>query len=144
MQNQAPPHKRPWYLLLTLLIISATAYGIWTTQFATSPCDPKAAKAKLKTLKAKGIRNTGRGSSLTNLLWIYVDQQWYALPMEEKLSIDKVVSCAATRLDDQGHPTWQAAYYDHKTGKLAALTSQRYGFRLKADESSNLPGWNIP
>ena len=40
---------------------------------------------KLKTFSEKGIRNTGHGSSLTNLLWIYVDQKWYALSKKEKL-----------------------------------------------------------
>ena len=133
-----------WYLSLSLLLVGLSGYGIWKIQFAAKPCDPQTAHAHLKTFSEKGIRNTGHGSSLTNLLWIYVDEKWYALPIEEKLSIDKVVSCAAMKTNDQGQLTWQAAYYDHKSGKIAALTSKRYGFRLKADESSNTPGWNIP
>ena len=135
---------KPFHLLLSLLLIGILVYGIWDIQFASKPCDPQAAHAQLKTFSEKGIRNTGYGSSLTNLLWIYVDQKWHVLPMKEKLSIDKVVACAATRIDDQSQPTWQAAYYDHKSGKMAALTSKRYGFRLKANESSGTPGSNIP
>lgn len=135
---------QPLFAALTLLIIGIAGYWIWTTQFAAITCDPQRAHAKLKTLADKGIRNTGHGSSLTNLLWIYVGPKWHALPLEEKLSIDKVASCAATTIGDQGQPTWQAAYYDYQSGKMAGLTSKRYGFRLKAEESSNAPGWNIP
>ena len=135
---------KPLHLLLILLLIGTLGYGVWKIQFAARPCDPQAAHAQLKTLSGKGIRNTGHGSSLTNLLWIYVDQKWYALSKKEKLSMDKIVACAAMRIDDQGQPTWQAAYYDHKSGKIAALTSRRYGFRIKANESSDTPGWDIP
>ena len=135
---------KPLHLLLILLLIGTLGYGVWKIQFAAKPCDPQAAHAQLKTLSGKGIRNTGHGSSLTNLLWIYVDQKWYALSKKEKLSMDRIVACAAMRIDDQGQPTWQAAYYDHKSGKIAALTSRRYGFRIKANESSNTPGWDIP
>ena len=144
MSDMSKQHSQPLYAVLSLLIISVVGDAVWTTQFAPITCDPEAAHAKLKTLTDKGIRNTGRGSSLTNLLWIYVGPKWHALPMEEKLSIDKVVSCAATTIDDQGQPTWQAAYYDYQSGKMAGLTSKRYGFRLKADESSDAPGWTIP
>lgn len=135
---------KPLHLLLILLLIGTLGYGVWKIQFAARPCDPQAAHAQLKTFSGKGIRNTGHGSSLTNLLWIYVDQKWYALSKKEKLSMDKIVACAAMRIDDQGQPTWQAAYYDHKSGKIAALTSRRYGFRIKANESSDTPGWDIP
>ena len=135
---------KPLHLLLILLLIGTLGYGAWKIQFSARPCDPQAAHAQLKTLSGKGIRNTGHGSSLTNLLWIYVDQKWYALSKKEKLSMDKIVACAAMRIDDQGQPTWQAAYYDHKSGKIAALTSRRYGFRIKANESSNTPGWDTP
>ena len=128
------PSTKPLHLVLSLVLLGTSGYWIWTTQLAPSHCNPEAAQAELKTLSGKGIRNTGHGSSLTNLLWIYVDPKWYALPMEEKISIDKVVSCAATRIDDQGQSTWQAAYYDYKSGKMAALTSKRYGFRLKTQE----------
>ena len=144
MSGNPSPNTNPLYLVLSLLLIGALGYGVWTTQFGSTPCNPGAAQEKLKTFQDQGIRNTGHGSSLTNLLWIYVDARWYSLPMDEKLAIDKVASCAATRLDEQGHPTWQAAYYDHESGKLVALTSQRYGFRQKADESSDIPGWKIP
>ncbi len=143
--SQSPNQQsKPLYVLLSLLILGLAGYGVWETQFAPVYCDSQEALAKLKTFSEKGIRNTGRGSSLTNLLWIYVGPKWYALPMDEKLSIDKVVSCAATIIDEQGKPTWQAAYYDYQSGKMAGLTSMRYGFRLKADESSNAPGWTIP
>ena len=144
MSHASSPHSKPLYAVLSLLLIGASGYWVWTTQYAPITCNPKTSQAKLKTLTDQGIRNTGHGSSLTNLLWIYVGPKWHALPMAEKLSIDKVVSCAATTIDDQGQPTWQAAYYDYQSGKMAALTSKRYGFRLKADESSKAPGWTIP
>ncbi len=144
MSDAPKPQSQPLFAVLSLVIMGIAGYWVWTTQFAPIPCDPRAAHAKLKTLSDKGIRNTGRGSSLTNLLWIYVGPKWHALPLKEKQAIDKIVNCAATRMDDQGQPTWQAAYYDYKSGKMAALTSKRYGFRLKADESSDAPGWTIP
>ncbi len=124
----------PFFVVLSMLLIAASGYWVWTTQFAPHACDPQAAHGQLQTLREKGIRNTGHGSSLTNLLWIYVGPKWHALPLEEKHSIDKIVSCAAQTIDAQGQPTWQAAYYDHKSGKLVALTSKRYGFRLKTSE----------
>ena len=144
MNVYSPRMTKPFHLPLSLLLIGILVYGIWDIQFASKPCDPQAAHAQLKTFSEKGIRNTGHGSSLSNLLWIYVDQKWYALSKNEKLSVDKVVTCAAMRIDSQGQPTWQAAYYDHKSGKMAALTSKRYGFRIKIDESSDAPGWDIP
>lgn len=143
--SDIPKQKsQPLFAALSLLIIGIAGYVVWTTQFAPIHCDPQAAQAKLEALSDKGIRNTGHGSSLTNLLWIYVGPKWHALSLEEKQAIDKIVNCAATTIDDQGQPTWQAAYYDYKSGKMAALTSKRYGFRLKADESSEAPGWTIP
>jgi hypothetical protein len=144
MSNPSAPTTKPLFFVLGMLIFGTLGYWVWTTQLAPITCDPTISQAQLKTLTDKGIRNTGHGSSLTNLLWIYVGPKWHALPMEEKLSIDKMVSCAATTIDEQGQPTWQAAYYDHQSGKMAALTSKRYGFRLKADESSDAPGWTIP
>ena len=82
----------------------------------------------------QGIRGTSRPPSLSNLLWVHVGPRWRALPLAEKQALDKVVRCAATMLDDQGRPAWQAAYYDNTTGKIVALTSREYGFRLKAAE----------
>ena len=124
----------PLILVFSLLLIGVAGYWVWTMPFAPSPCDPQTAYATLQTLSDKGIRKTGHGSSLTNLLWIYVGSMWHALPLKEKQSIDKIVSCAATTLDHQGQPMWQAAYYDETSGKLTALTSTRYGFRLKVPE----------
>ena len=144
MGAHSPPMTKPRYLSISLLLIGVLGYGVWEIKFSAKPCDPQAAHAQLKTFSEKGIRNTGHGSSLTNLLWIYVDEKWHALPIEEKLSIDKVVSCAAMKTNDQGQLTWQAAYYDHKSGKIAALTSKRYGFRLKANDSLDASGLNIP
>lgn len=143
--NTAPPTaSKPLFLGLTILLIVGFGYWAWSTKFAPVTCDPKTSLAKLHALKDKGIRNTGQGSSLTNLLWIYVGPKWHAISMEEKRSIDKIVRCAAQTIDDQGKPNWQAAYYNFDSGKMAALTSLRYGFRLKADESSDAPGWTIP
>ena len=68
---------KPFHLLLSLLLIGILVYGIWDIQFSSKPCDPQAAHAQLKTFSEKGIRNTGHGSSLSNLLWIYVDQKWF-------------------------------------------------------------------
>ena len=126
--------SKPIFFVLSLVLFGASGYWVWTTQYAPITCDSQAAHAELKTLGGKGIRNTGHGSSLTNLLWIYVGPKWHALPLKEKRSIDKIVTCAAQTIDDQGQPTWQAAYYDYKSGKMAALTSKRYGFRLKTPE----------
>ncbi|MFB3071471.1 MAG: hypothetical protein ACE1ZK_05335 [Nitrospirales bacterium] len=134
MSKSSSLTSKPIFVVLSLVLLGAVGYWVWTTQYAPITCDSKAAHAELKTLGDKGIRNTGHGSSLTNLLWIYVGPKWHALPLKEKRSIDKIVTCAAQTIDDQGQPTWQAAYYDYKSGKMAALTSKRYGFRLKTPE----------
>ena len=134
MNTSSSVTSKPIFFVLSLVLIGAAGYWIWITQYAPITCDSQAAHAELKTLGAKGIRNTGHGSSLTNLLWIYVGPKWHALPLKEKRSIDKIVNCAAQTIDEQGQPTWQAAYYDYKSGKMAALTSKRYGFRLKTPE----------
>ncbi len=134
MSKSSSATSKPIFVVLSLVLFGASGYWVWTTQYAPITCDSQAAHAELKTLGDKGIRNTGHGSSLTNLLWIYVGPKWHALPLKEKRSIDKIVTCAAQTIDDQGQPTWQAAYYDYKSGKMAALTSKRYGFRLKTPE----------
>ncbi len=100
----------------------------------TSPCQPQEAEAALATYAEQGIHGTNRPPSMSNLLWVHVGPRWHALPLDEKKDLDKVVRCAATTLDDQGQPTWQAAYYDKSTGTIVALTSRQYGFRLKVSE----------
>lgn len=97
-------------------------------------CEPQAAEATLATYADQGIRGTSRPPSLSNLLWVHVGPRWHVLPPAEKRVLDTVVRCAATTLDDQGRPTWQAAYYDNTTGAIVALTSREYGFRLKEAE----------
>ena len=97
-------------------------------------CEPQAAEATLAAYADQGIRGTSHPPSLSNLLWVHVGSRWHALPLAEKQALDKVVRCAATTLDDQGRPTWQAAYYDNTTGAIVALTSREYGFRLKNSE----------
>lgn len=121
---------------LPLILVAAglvlTAIVIYRT--GSSQCDPQAAEAALGTYAEQGIHGTSRPPSLSNLLWVHVGPRWQALPLAEKQTLDRVVRCAATTLDDQGHPTWQAAYYDNTTGTIVALTSREYGFRLKQAE----------
>ena len=119
-----------------LLPISLAVAGLllaapWVFQSRAPVCDPQAAEAELGDSADKGIHGTNRPPSASNLLWVHVGPQWYALPQAEKESLDKLVRCAATIRDDQGQPTWQAAYYDATSGEIAALSSRQYGFRLK-------------
>ena len=116
---------------IAILLVGGVVYTFIASESAPEPCNPKAAEANLANLLNQGIRGVGRPPSLSNLLWVHVGPEWHALPKKERASLDRVVRCAATTIDDQGQPTWQAAYYDHETGKLVALTSRRYGFRLK-------------
>ena len=125
------PHR-----ILPLIVVAAglVVAAIVIDQTGSSPCDPQGAEATLATYTEKGIRGTSHPPSLSNLLWVHVDPRWHALPLAEKHALDRVVRCAATTLDDQGRPTWQAAYYDKATGTVVALTSREYGFRLKEAE----------
>ena len=121
-------------LPLSVVAVGFVLLAIVVYQPGSSQCDPQAAEATLTTYAGKGIRGTSRPPSLSNLLWVHVGPRWHALPLAEKKALDKVVRCAATTLDDRGQPAWQAAYYDDKTGKIVALTSRQYGFRLKNAE----------
>lgn len=94
-------------------------------------CDPKAAELHLSTYRNHGIERVHHPPSLSNLLWITVGPEWHALAKKDKDEVDKIVRCAATTIDELGEPTWQAAYYDGGSGKLVALTSKKYGFRLE-------------
>ncbi len=105
--------------------------AIWVYWLEPPPCNPQEAEATLATYADKGIHGTTHPPSMSNLLWVHIGPQWHALPLAEKKALDKVVRCAATILDDQGQPSWQAAYYDKTTGNMVALTSRQYGFRLK-------------
>ena len=122
-----------------ILPLSLVAAGLVLTAIVVyrsevPQCEPQAAEATLATYADQGIRGTSRPPSLSNLLWVHVGPRWHALPLAEKHALDKVVRCAATTLDDQGRPAWQAAYYDTTTGTIVALTSREYGFRLKEAE----------
>ncbi len=117
-----------------LVVAGLVVAAIVIYRTGSSQCDPQAAEATLATYTEKGIRGTSRPPSLSNLLWIHVGPRWHALPLAEKHTLDKVVRCAATTLDDQGRSAWQAAYYDNTTGTIVALTSREYGFRLKEAE----------
>ena len=122
-----------------ILPLSLVAAGLVLTAIVVyrsgiPQCEPQAAEATLATYAGQGIRGTSRPPSLSNLLWVHVGSRWHALPLAEKHALDKVVRCAATTRDDQGRPTWQAAYYDDTTGAIVALTSREYGFRLKEAE----------
>lgn len=121
-------------LPLSLMAVSFMLLAIVVYRTESPQCDPQAAKAALATYAEKGIHGTSRPPSLSNLLWIHVGPQWHALSLAEKQTLDKVVRCAATTLNDRGQASWQAAYYDNATGKIAALTSRQYGFRLKDPE----------
>ena len=121
-------------LPLSLVAVSVVLLAIVVYRFESPQCDPQAAEATLATSVEQGILGTSRPPSLSNLLWIHVGPRWHALPLAEKKALDTVVRCAATTLDDQGHPTWQAAYYDNRAGTIVALTSRQYGFRLKDAE----------
>ena len=116
---------------IAILLVGGVVYTFIASESASEPCNPKAAEANLANLLNQGIRGVGRPPSLSNLLWVHVGPEWHALPKKERASLDRIVRCAATTIDDQGQPTWQAAYYDQETGKLVALTSRQYGFRLK-------------
>ena len=118
-------------LPLSLVAASFVLLAIVVYRSGSPQCDPAAAEATLATYAEKGIRGTSHPPSLSNLLWVHVGPRWHALPLAGKKALDQVVRCAATTLDDQGQPTWQAAYYDNATGNIVALTSRQYGFRLK-------------
>lgn len=117
-------------LQISLVAMSFLLLAAWVYWLETPPCNPQEAEAALATYADKGIHDTTHPPSMSNLLWVHVGPQWHALPLAEKRALDKVVRCAATTLDDEGQPTWQAAYYDNVTGKIVALTSRQYGFRL--------------
>ena len=121
-------------LPLSLVAVGLVLTAIVVYQTGSPQCDPQKAEAALATYAEKGIRGTSHPPSLSTLLWVHIGPRWHALPLDEKQALDRVVRCAATRLDDQGHPTWQAAYYDDTTGAIVALTSREYGFRLKTSE----------
>lgn len=121
-------------LLLSLVAGSLILLTIVVYRTGSPQCDPQAAEATLAASADQGIRGTSHPPSLSNLLWVHVGPRWHALPLAEKQALDRVVRCAATTLDAQKRPTWQAAYYDRTTGAIVALTSREYGFRLKEAE----------
>ena len=121
-------------LPLSLVAVGLVLTAIVVYRSEVPQCDPPTAEAELAAFADQGIQGTSRPPSLSNLLWVHVGPRWHALPLVEKKSLDKVVRCAATTLDDQGRPAWQAAYYDTTTGAIVALTSREYGFRLKEAE----------
>ena len=129
-----PPHLSstgPLFALgLTLLACGVGAW--WFFGDHSLPCDPPASAARLSTYQHRGIQRVHHPPSLSNLLWVTVGPEWHALSDTEKHVIDKEVRCAATIIDDLGQVTWQAAYYDAESGKLVALTSKKYGFRIQA------------
>ena len=118
-------------LLLVFTIVTGGFVGWWLFGNHQVICDPKSAEASLANYVAQGIQRAHHPPSLSNLLWITVGPEWHALSRQEKIVIDRIVRCAATTIDDLGQPTWQAAYYDGESGKLVALTSKQYGFRLE-------------
>ena len=123
------PSQR-YFLALGLAILAGTAW--WYLAGRGIDCVPSAAETLLSTYRDRGIEQVHHPPSLSNLLWITVGPEWHELSKQDKDTIDKIVRCAATVIDDLGQPTWQAAYYDTQSGKLVALTSKQYGFRLKS------------
>ncbi len=134
------PHSSPSsklsYLPLVLTIVTSTFVIWWFFGNHQVACDPTAAEASLANYSDQGIQRTQHPPSLSNLLWITVGPEWHALSRKEKKAIDRIVRCAATTIDDLGQPTWQAAYYDGESGKLVALTSRKYGFRLETPNAN--------
>jgi len=121
-------------LPISLAGMSLLVIAILTYQLGSPQCDPQEAETKLASYTQQGIHGTNHPPSMSNLLWVHVGPRWHALPLAEKKTLDHVVRCAATTIDDRGHSTWQAAYYDTMTGRIVALTSREYGFRLKNSE----------
>lgn len=115
--------------------------GPWNHEWT---CDPKAAKARLLTHTDQGILDVQHPPSQSNLLWVQVGPAWHALSEDEKRSLDRLVRCAAQTIDEHGQPTWQAAYYDQDTKRLAALSSRKWGFRLKDEESHFSQNFQVP
>ena len=134
----APPFA-PWLSspapALGILLILSAMLGWWIFESIPSTCEPKVAESALSQYRDQGIQQIQHPPSLSNLLWVMVGPEWHGLSQGEKDTIDRLVRCAATTTDQLGEPTWQAAYYDSNTGKLVALTSRKYGFRL--EPSSN-------
>ncbi len=119
-----------------LVAVSLLVAALWMARSGSPPCDPQDAEATLANSADRGVHGLNRPPSLSNLLWMHVGPRWHALPLADKQSLDNIVRCAARTIDDQGQPTWQAAYYDTQTGNMVALTSRRYGFRLKTAGAS--------
>lgn len=134
MMTRSPIRTSKRLLPLSVVAVSLLLLAIVIYRSGSSQCDPRAAEAALATFADQGIQGTSHPPSLSNLLWVHVGPRWHALPLAEKKTLDQVVRCAATTLDDRGQPTWQAAYYDNATGTIVALTSRQYGFRLKGAE----------
>ncbi len=119
---------------IAVILIGGGIFGLHTWMHG-SPCDPQSSESQLTPLHHQGILGVQHPPSQSNLLWVFVGPAWHELPEDEKRAIDRVVRCAAQTIDETGQPTWQAAYYDQATGKLAGLTSRKWGFRLKDQES---------
>ncbi len=126
-----PGRFLPVGLVAVILLLAA----LWMARSGPPPCDPQEAEAALAHAADRGIHGANRPPSLSNLLWVHVGPRWHALPLADKHALDRIVRCAARTIDDQGQPTWQAAYYDQQTGNMVALTSRRYGFRLQTAAS---------
>ncbi|NKB80503.1 MAG: hypothetical protein GKS05_01115 [Nitrospirales bacterium] len=127
-----PNTRMRWLTLAIMILLTGGSYLYWQSP---TPCHPNEAEAQLIALTSQGIHSVYHPPSLSNLLWIHVGPQWHALSEDEKRSLDRLVRCAARRTDEQGKATWQAAYYDQDTGKMVALTSRKWGFRLKEEET---------
>lgn len=132
------------FIVFGFLVLGVLLWSIWEFIYSQSTCDPQSAEIRLKTLSDKGIQSVQHPPSQSNLLWIHVGPAWHALPHEEKTMIDRVIRCAAQTFDAQNRPTWQAAYYDQTTRKLVALTSRKWGFRIKDQESHFAQQFPIP
>ena len=127
-----PNTRLIWLTFTMMILLVGGSYLYWES---STPCHPNEAENQLAALKSQGIHSVYHPPSLSNLLWIHVGPQWHALSENEKRSLDRLVRCAARTIDEQGKPTWQAVYYDQATGKMVALTSRKWGFRLKEQET---------
>lgn len=128
---------------LATFLLAGLGWGLYSF-LSPAVCDPKTAETQLAAMTEKGIQRVSHPPSQSNLLWVHVTPTWKALSEDDKRSLDRLVRCAARTIDEQGHPTWQAAYYDAESGTLVALSSRKWGFRLKEQESHFAQDFAVP
>lgn len=120
-------------------LLAVAALGLWVFVLDRSPtprgdvsfCEGREHESLLEAIKQKGVQRIQPSPSLSNTLWVFVGPTWRELPLRDKEALDEKVRCLALSTNEEGEPTWRAAYYDDTSGNLVALSSRQYGFRLK-------------